>query len=149
MEELQQNNTGVSAGTYFSSTVSRAQPSRVSQVESNRYETETNPGSNPWVNGNEAVSLVGSEYSAVPSQGYGRATGTGWEGFPGGGRHRTTPSGVSKNSGGFVKQGAVGKDIYQKATEQIERDKALKEQHEEKLQREDSDDDSEADDDPY
>lgn len=146
---MRQDNLGFSAGSYFSSAVSRTQPSRLSRAQSDLVETETNPGSTSWAHGNEAVSLSGSDYSGVPSQSAGYANGAPWHDLTGDNRPRGALSGVSKNSGGFVKQNAVAKDQYQKAREQMERETNRREQEEEKLQREDSDEGSDADDDPY
>lgn len=128
----------------FSSRLSSAQRSRLESA-SDRLETETNPSSEDWALGNDAVSLVGSGNSAYSSNNTRPTTGTGWDGFDGLKRTTTASSGSKV---GFVKQNAVPKDPFDKAVAQYQRD-LRRAQEQEEVVRDGSDDDSDDDITPY
>jgi len=139
------------SASYYSSIASATHRSRSAQSQSDQYETDTNPGSPSWAHGNDAVSLAGTETSRPSSTSNRIVTGTGWDGFAGDGRSTTARSVTSgrSNNPGFVKQNAVRKDVHQKVAEQLAREHERHQQEKEQVVRDESDDDSEASDDPY
>lgn len=109
---------------------------------SDRYETDTNPSSQ-YYDGNDAVSLADTQYSAISSSNTRPTTGTAWDEYPGT-KHR-----ISKASGNsFVRQGAVPKDPYVKARIQHERQQRRQNEQDEVV-REDSDESDDDGEDPY
>lgn len=131
----------------MSSRLSSAQRSRLDSANS-RLETETNPSSEDWAHGNDAVSLDSSGSSGHTSSVNTRPiTGTGWDGYPQ--LNRTTTASSGSNLG-FAKQNAVPKDPYDKARQQLERERKRAEEQGE-VHRDESDDDDDDDDEegPY
>lgn len=124
--------------------MSSAQRSRLESANS-RLETETNPSSENWALGNDAVSLNGSGNSAYSSNDTRPTTGTGWDGFEGLKRTTTASSG---SKAGFVRQNAVPKDPVEKARAQLQRD-FRRTQEQDEVVRDGSDNDSDEDEDPY
>lgn len=110
-----------------------------------RVETETNPASEDYAHGNDAISLASSGSSAYSSDNTRPTTGTGWDGFEGIKRTTTASSGSKL---GFAKQNAVPMDPVHKARAQLEREKR-RTQDQDEVVRDDSEDDSDDDDAPY
>lgn len=136
--------------SYYSALASTSGRSRMSRAESERLETETNPASDSWAHGNDALSFDGSSDISTTVTG-GRLTGTAWDGFDGDGRHRPARTVVSNrsNNSEWVKKNAVKKSVAEKAHQTIERERQRQALEEEQVERDDSDDDSEASEDPY
>lgn len=119
-----------------------------SQSGSERYETETNPGSDSWARGNDAISYNGSDYSTGTIASRRPLTGTAWDNFEGHIRQRGPSSLASRER--FVKQNAVPKPQEQKAREQLQRERFIQQHENENLTSADSDEGSDDDDeDPY
>lgn len=125
----------------LSSRLSSAQRSQLGSAN-DRLETETNPSSEDWALGNDAVSLVSSGSSSNKSR---PTTGTGWDAYDGV-KRTTTASSDSKP--GFAKQNAVPKDPFHKAAAQLERE-VRRAQEQEEVVRDGSDDDSDEEGDAY
>lgn len=121
----------------MSSRLSSVQRSQLNSANS-RLETDTNPSSEDWAHGNDAISLVDSGSSGHTSATNARpVTGTGWDGYPQ--INRTTAASSGSNVG-FARQNAVPKDPYIKAREQLARERKRAEEQDE-VERDESDDD--------
>lgn len=115
------------------------------------YETESNSSS--WINGNDAISIDGSLYSATSSVNMRRETGTPWDNFAGDSRRLQARSNTSRpsNNPRFAKQNAIGKTTDQRAAEAMQREEDRKQYQEDQVYRDDSEDSENEDDgtDPY
>ena len=121
-----------------------------------QYETETNPGSESWAYGNDAISLNCSDFSASASTHTRaqRGTRTGWDSFDGAGPRPHPRNHVAQPISGarFVKQNAVGKTVEERARDQLQRDESRRQHMSEQVRLDssgDSDSDDEDDEDPY
>lgn len=112
-----------------------------------QFETDTNPSSLYYVQGNDAVSLAGTNTSGASSSNTRPTTGTHWDAYPGI-QHRTSGAGGG-SSAGFAKQGAVKQDPRVKAMQAYEREQRVA-GNQDQVVRDESDDSEDNDDtDPY
>ncbi|KAK5070389.1 hypothetical protein LTS08_007770 [Lithohypha guttulata] len=152
MQDLKRKELGLATtNTYSASTVpSRLEASRLSQARSERYETDTNPGSWDWNDGNnDEISLNGSAMSETFSRGTRQTTNSGWDNFRVDDRMRNYSSAGSRDSQRFAKSKAERPTVEEKALASLERENRRAREDEENLELEVSDRDDEDSDDPY
>lgn len=116
---------------------------------SERYETETNPASDNWVDGNDAISYDGSAYTDGLSQASRPTTKTGWDNFRDGESFRHNAKTGSLRDRGWVKQGAVPKNPRDKAITQLHREEDRAKEAEDNPTMATDDEEDEEDEDPY